>query len=117
MAEKDREKWDKKFTQKPDLLASRPPSKFVERYHKLCEGKRALDLACGGGRHTLFLSKQGFFVDGVDISSVALDKLSPKVGENVTLIEADLDRYEPKKDYYDLIVMTNFLDHIKQQQI
>jgi hypothetical protein len=29
MAQKDREKWDKKYTEMADLLAPRPPSKMV----------------------------------------------------------------------------------------
>ena len=110
MSQEDKQKWDKKFTEKPDLLDVRPPCAFIARYHDSCEGKQALDLACGGGRHTLFLSEKGFDVDAVDISSVALEKLKPKVADNVTLIEADLDTYTPKQNHYDLIVMSNFLD-------
>ena len=111
MAEHDRLKWNRKFNEMPDLLAPRAPSMLVERYHNEAPGREALDLACGGGRHTLFLSEKGFHVDAVDISEVALAKLAPKVDpERVRLIEADLDSYTPEKERYDLIVMTNFLD-------
>ncbi len=110
MAEKDREKWDKKYEEKPDLLDTRPPSRFVSEYHDRCEGKQALDLACGSGRHTLFLSEKGFLVDAVDISSIALEKLANKVGDSVNIIKADLDEFAPKRNHYDMIVMTNFLD-------
>ena len=110
MAKYDREKWDKKYQDKPELLDTRPPSKFVEKYHPMCEGNQALDLACGSGRHTMFLSENGFLVDAVDISSVALEKLATKISDSVNLIEADLDTFEPKINHYDLIVMTNFLD-------
>ena len=110
MAQQDKEKWDKKFQDKPDLLEPRPPARYVSDFHNLCEGKHALDLACGGGRHTLFLSEKGFTVDAVDISTVALEKLAKKVGDSVNLIEADLDEFTPDCNYYDMIVMTNFLD-------
>lgn len=110
MADRDRKKWDEKYHDKPDLLDARPPSKFVDSYHDKCGGNQALDLACGGGRHTLFLSDQGFLVDAVDISKVALKALSAKLQEGVTLIEADLDTFTPKHNHYDFIVMTNFLD-------
>ncbi len=110
MSQEDRKKWDEKYHDKPDLLDVRPPSKFVRNYHDRCEGKQALDLACGSGRHTLFLSEKGFLVDAVDISTVALEKLREKMGDSVTLIEADLDEYTPKQNHYDMIVMTNFLD-------
>ena len=109
MAQKDREKWDKKFASMPELLAPREPAKAVKEHYHDSPGKLALDVACGGGRHTLFLSERGFSVDAVDISSVALEKLAKKVNANVSLHEADLDTYIPQKDY-DIVVMTNFLD-------
>ena len=111
MSQKDRIKWNRKFSEMPDLLALRPPSAMVERWFHEARGKKALDLACGGGRHTRFLSKQGFEVDAVDISSVALEKLSEYVDKKrVRLIEADLETYALPKAQYDLIVKTNYLD-------
>jgi len=111
MSLKDKEKWNKKFQEMPDLLAPRPPSALVKRFAQNGTGKEALDLACGGGRHTLFLSGVGFHVDAVDISSVALKRLTSKINPSlVTLYEADLDSYMPEYGKYDLIVKTNYLD-------
>ena len=111
MSQQDREKWNQKFQQMSDLLSPRPPSELVNRFYREAPGKKALDLACGGGRHTLFLSEKGFDVDAVDISHVALEKLAEKVdSEKVTLIEADLDNYPLHEKEYDLIVKTNYLD-------
>ena len=111
MAQKDKEKWDKKYTEMADLLASRPPSDMVARYHEEAPGKRALDLACGSGRHSLYLARKGFQVDAVDISSVALEHLAAQPErENITIIEADLDTFSPQPNTYDLIVKTNYLD-------
>lgn len=111
MSAKDREKWDKKYTEMAALLQMRPPSELLERFHTETAGKKALDLACGGGRHTLYLAKKGFQVHAVDISSVALDALRQKTDSpNITLIEADLDDFTLQPGSYDLIVKTNFLD-------
>ncbi len=111
MAEKDKVKWDNKYGEMPSLLEKRPPSKTVSAFYADAPGKRALDLACGGGKHTLFLSGHGFFVDAVDISAVALEALREKAdAKKVTIIEADLDTYTPEKERYDLIVKTNYLD-------
>ncbi len=111
MAEKDKVKWDNKYGEMPTLLEKRPPSKTVSAFYADAPGKRALDLACGGGRHTLFLSERGFSVDAVDISAVALEALRKKAdAKKVTIIEADLDTYTPEKKRYDLIVNTNYLD-------
>jgi len=110
MADKDRVKWNKKFSENEAFLAPRPIAEMVEEFYHKCGGKKVLDLACGAGRHTQFLSKRAYLVDAVDISDIALDYLRPLVNENVTLIEADLDTYVPEKRDYDLIIMTNFLD-------
>ncbi len=111
MAAQDRIKWNRKFTDKPELTQPRPPSAMVAEYYRKAPGNIALDLACGGGRHTLFLSEKGFYVDAVDISDVALQKLAGRIDPNqVRLIEADLDEFVPEPGRYDLIVITNYLD-------
>ncbi len=111
MSSKDREKWNRKYQEKPALLEERPPSEMLVRHLHLVKGNCALDLACGSGRHTRFLAEKGFCVDAVDISSVALKRLAGKLKNSaVTLIEADLDDFTPKYGRYDLAVMTNYLD-------
>ncbi len=111
MSVQDKEKWNRKYTEKPTLLERRPPSAMLVSHLHLIDGNCALDLACGNGRHTRFLAENGFCVDAVDISSVALEQLSKTLSNNsVTLIEADLDNYTPPEGRYDLAVMTNYLD-------
>lgn len=39
----------------------------------LNEGESILDLACGKGRHSLFLNKKGFEVTGVDLSAQSIE--------------------------------------------
>ncbi len=111
MAEKDRTKWNQKYQEKPVLLEARPPSLVLENHYRQAPGKHAIDLACGSGRNSIFLAKHGFCVDAVDISSVALSSLHEHASDlDITPIEADLDTFTPKEAYYDLAVMTNYLD-------
>lgn len=111
MSGSDRQKWDNKYRQKPDLLKMRPPSPMLQKYLHFSTGKQALDLACGSGRNTLFLASKGYHVDAVDISRVALAHLRQQVhNSSVSLIEADLDTFVPEQERYDLVVMANYLD-------
>ena len=111
MSQQDKEKWDKKYTETAGLLAKRPPSELVSGFFGEAPGTRALDLACGGGRHSLFLADKGFNVDAVDISTVALEALREKADlEKINIIEADLDTFTPEHEAYDIIVKANFLD-------
>ncbi len=69
-------------------------------------GSRALDLACGGGRHALYLASLGYNVH-------AVDKNSPETAwpANVQFEVMDLEQadWPLAGQQYDLIVVTNYL--------
>jgi 2-polyprenyl-3-methyl-5-hydroxy-6-metoxy-1,4-benzoquinol methylase len=109
--DRDREKWNRKYTQKPELLKRENIAKSVEKFYNLAPNSKALDIACGGGRHTIFLADRGFNVDAIDISDSAIEYLKDRVDSSrVNLINSDLDNYQFKKDSYGLILKINFLD-------
>lgn len=115
MSLKDKEKWDTKYLKKSQLLRPRKPSKNLQDYLLHCKGTKALDLACGSGRNSIFLAKNGFDVDAVDIAHIAIDALNVEAQKKnllskINTIKIDLDMYEIKPDKYDIIIMANFLD-------
>jgi len=115
MSQKDQLKWDKKYTDNPRLLESREASTIVQRFSKLASGKKALDIACGTGRNTLYLAQNGFEVDALDISAVALQELSQQMNKvtDLSFIHTqlvDLDQYNPPLSHYNLIINIHFLD-------
>jgi SAM-dependent methyltransferase len=114
MAQEDQLKWDKKYTENEKLLGFREPSPLLEQFYVHAPGNRALDIACGTGRNTLYLAANGFEVDALDISAVALQELTQHMQKatDLTFIHTqlvDLDYYSPEQTY-DLIIQTNFLD-------
>ncbi|HIP61643.1 MAG TPA: methyltransferase domain-containing protein [Sulfurovum sp.] len=115
MSQKDQLKWDKKYTDNPRLLESREASVIVQRFSKLASGKKALDIACGTGRNTLYLAQNGFEIDALDISAVALQELSQHMNKvtDLSFIHTqlvDLDQYSPPLSHYNLIINIHFLD-------
>ena len=108
----DKVKWEKKYKSDKNLLEKRPASHKYDIVLKLLDGGKVLDLACGAGRNTVFLSKKGFYVDAYDISLTALNNIDSMNLDNVNTYEFDLDEYNPKNLDYDLVVMTNFLDRL-----
>ena len=110
MAQKDQIKWNKKYQDTPSLLEERKPSGKLIQIIKKVKGKKALDIACGTGRNSIYLASNGFDVLALDISQVALDALKNKGFENISCKLVDLDEYEVSSNSYDFIVMTNFLD-------
>ncbi len=104
MAAEDKERWNAKHSR--DEMPH-TPIELVTRYTSLAPGKQALDIACGNGRHSKWLAEQGFEVDALDISSVAIEKLQDIPGIHAK--EVDFDTYTLPKEKYDLIVKVYFL--------
>ncbi len=78
MAEKDKIKWNKKYKETPKLLEDREPSKKLIEALKEVNGKKVLDIACGAGKNSIYLAKQGFEIEAMDISYVALENIDKK---------------------------------------
>ena len=115
MSLKDKEKWDEKYLKKSQLLRPRSSSKNLQDFIANYNGDKALDLACGSGRNSIFLAECGFDVDAVDIAKVALTALNNEAKiknllSKINTYQVDLDTYEIKKERYDIIIMANFLD-------
>jgi len=93
----------------PFLLASKP---FFE---VLRPEAAALDIACGAGRHAVWLAEQGFHVTALDFSLAALAKarnLAERRHVTVDLGQADLESscVSVGRAAYDLICGFFFLD-------
>ncbi len=105
MAIEDKERWNEKYQ---DNNIPNEPIKLVRDHTHLAVGKQALDIACGMGRHSKYLASEGFEVDALDISSVAIEHLQGL--DHIDAIEVDFDTYTLGKNKYDLIVCTYFLE-------
>lgn len=115
MSVEDRRRWDEIFRQRvnkpyppPDpLLLQYTPPVAPERE------TRALDLAGGLGQNGLWLASQGYIVDVMDISRVALKRARAEMAlrnlRTVNLIQVDLDKLELDDDTYDLICVFRYL--------
>ncbi len=86
---------------------SSDPSDIVKRFHRTAPRGRALDIAAGKGRNSIFLGKMGFDVDAVDISHVALHRLGRF--EGVRPVCVDLDSFDIPGGRYGLILNIRFL--------
>ncbi len=92
------------------------PSPWVARF--LSQGGtggtsagEALDLAAGGGRHSLLLLKHGYRVLAVDRDISALERLptSPRLTVERRDLEGDDRDWPPAGRRFDAIVVTNYL--------
>jgi len=110
----DRIKWNRRFSSQHSYLgASASPflQREIERIKRLAPGKRALDIACGEGRNSIFLAMHGFATTGLDISDIAIEKAEQQARENGLSIDfrrVDLDEYRIAEQY-DVVLNFNFL--------
>lgn len=108
------ERWNRRYR---DSLAEqtgpRDPHPFLTEHASLLPATgRALDIACGLGRNSLWLARRGLDVTAVDGSSVAcqyLAALSASRGLSVDVLWRDLGRDELPAGPYDVIVNTLYL--------
>jgi len=104
MAYSDQTKWNQRYQNNP---IPNQPIEILKKALPLIEGKKALDIACGMGRHSIYLAKKGFIVDALDISSVAIAQL--KGEQNIFPICIDFDKERLPQKKYHLIVCSYFL--------
>jgi SAM-dependent methyltransferase len=116
-SEEQRAHWDLKYEQGLTSLTEPDPF-FISAYAQFVDQSfpntgEALDLACGLGRHALWLASRNWQVSGVDLSDVAIGKLSQaalEVNVNLDLFVGDAAEYKFEPTRFDLIVLFYHLD-------
>lgn len=100
-----------------DRIDTNPPSPFVAQWLSTwcapAVGARALDVACGRGRHALALARAGYRVTALDMQLDALRRLqasSRHEGLAIQLACVDLTAMPLPRDTFELIVVTRYLD-------
>jgi len=116
VSDTDRKKWDTRYREGAYVARTHPSVYLVDCLSTIQPPvQKALDLACGAGRNSLYLASQGFEVDAVDIAAEALlrGKESAQTAqiEGIHWIEHDLDDGLPASlETYGLIIMMRYLD-------
>lgn len=116
MSDADRTRWDERYAAGAFSERTHPSAYLKAQFAQLGlgAGARALDIACGAGRNTLFLARQGLEVDALDISEVALqrlDKDAQRDGLPVVTHAHDLDQPLPfADDSFDLLIVIRYVN-------
>lgn len=116
MAAEDRARWDARHYARA-LAPYPPPDALLVAYAppaNLFSPPQALDLAAGQCQNAIWLADQGYQVDAVDISRVALERGRAEMAirnlRSVNFIPMDLDRPTLAEDHYDLVCIFRFLN-------
>jgi len=113
MSLQDREKWNAKYNY-DNFITGKEPCAWLKSNSNLLNGKgKALDIAAGEGRNSVFAALLGYEVISIDISDIALDKainLAKEKNTKITTLSVDLDNSSLPENEYDLVLCFNFLE-------
>ncbi len=121
VSEADQQKWDTRYREGAYQARTNPSAlleEWLPRLAGLGAPARAVDVACGLGRNALYLARQGWQVDAVDISAVALQALAATAtveGLPIACRQLDLERREQQTalvsaEPYDLALLVRYTD-------
>jgi SAM-dependent methyltransferase len=103
--------WNERYRQKDYVWTAEPNRFLVEAVARVSPG-RALDLAAGEGRNSVWLARQGWKVDAVDFSEVAIGKaqdLAARSGAaGIGFAVHDLLEWSPPEAAHDLVILVYF---------
>lgn len=108
----DRTTWEARYAGRDADRMAAPSALLTEHRHLLPQSGLALDVACGDGRNALWMARQGFVVDALDIAFAALRSLASAAAAErlpVRPIQADLERFALPPDRYALVVNVRYL--------
>jgi cyclopropane fatty-acyl-phospholipid synthase-like methyltransferase len=75
--------------------------KFLDRmmsYLPVKPGMKVIDVGCGQGRHSLYLSEKGFNVVGLDLSKESIAEATRSANSHLKFIQHDMRQPFPVKD-------------------
>lgn len=114
--------WDNRYD-RPDFLFGLEPNAYLASHHALfVNGKRALAVADGEGRNSVWLARQGLVVDAFDISSVGVAKAreyarAANVPVNFEVCDCDTWDWRPAAYDYVVAIFVQFADPEMRQRL
>ena len=100
------ETWNKRFEQAGFLFGTEPNVYLKAQIARYPTSGRALCVADGEGRNSVWLARQGLQVDAFDISDVGVAKarqLAQEAGVQVNYAVADCEQWDWPLEHYDML--------------
>lgn len=109
----DQQKWNARYAAVQDEVRPQAARVLREFHYLLPPMGEALDLACGTGGNALLLAEKNLRTHAWDSSNVAIEKLTKQaisLGLTVRTRVCDVVQSPPEANYYDVIVVSRYLD-------
>jgi len=119
LGERSKKRWDEIFrNEKESKLLISGIQEGIPEFVEICRKnkfKKILDLACGSGRHLLYLLEKGFEGYGLDFSSVGIKKAKSLFKEKK--LQADLvissmyEKFPYNTNFFDAVICIRAIHH------
>ena len=113
--------WNSLYEKAEPIPPANVLSENLHLLHDFAKGKgRALDIACGLAENSFLLAKHRFQVDAWDNSKVAVERVNQKAKDlNLSVMAEvrDVINTDLPECFYDVIVMTHYLEQSMSDQI
>lgn len=114
---------ERQFWNESDMVeyfAEKPADPRIASYlsdaYKSTYGLHALDLGCGGGRHSELLARRGFVLDAVDVNTAMLARSAKRLAESNlkgNIQEASITSLPFEDARFDVVITTGVLHQAK----
>ena len=107
--------WEKEYSKRCFYWGLKPSPVLIKLLPKISKGK-ALDIGAGEGRNSIFLAKNGFKVEAIDLTEQGLKKLTNYAKQHhlkITTKAIDVRRFDFTKNRYSLVLAINSLNFLK----
>lgn len=113
--------WDKIFEEEKILPPIQEDIPKIADIFKENGAKKVLDLACGSGKHTVYLAEQGFAVYGIDISEEGIKKAKQWLKKKnlcADLVVGSIYKRLPYEDnFFDAVICIQSINHARIETI
>ncbi|MCK4597643.1 methyltransferase domain-containing protein, partial [bacterium] len=112
--------YDRTYSKTENYFGTQPETLLRNFYHRLDRSKRVLDLGVGQGRHALFLAREGFAVDAIDPSEVAIESVSALIDREklpIRTFQCGFENFVPQTDFYGSILIFGLIQILSWESI
>jgi len=117
MSSSERERWNQKYRESPDSWLE-PDSFLLRAFSEFIRprfpaGGRALDLAGGAGRNSIWLARQGWQVSLIDVSETGIELARQNAGplaRHIHYVVDDLTGFKAPQERFDLVMVFFYLE-------
>lgn len=114
--------WDDRFDTPDFVFGTEPNAYLAKQAHRLTPGGRALAVADGEGRNSVWMARQGLLVDAFDISAVGVAKakqLARDAGVEVGYSVCDCSAWQWQDETYDVVaaIFIQFADPVLRARL